>query len=571
MAIRERTIHVNWEISGQSELQDSNDVIEGATAETEQLAGASEEAGAEMTEAGEKGASSFGQVETSLEGVNAQLGAVAAGSGAVAAAGGVFTQQIAEAAGNLEQANTLVQSLGGPGASMIRQEAQELEEASNSFFTVGEILDSAGNLLFGGALEPSQVAQLIDPLSTLATVSPEFDLTRLVEQVGEVLREGETIGQLAEMGFTRSEVEIFGGGQFGENIDSVRKLAEAQGKQAAQQLIINELTRSARQIQQAANDVLQTFNSRWAGLTNELGNLEEELGKGILPLFTDGIEKVQEWSEAIRDSETISLAFIGKLGVMITGFAFLTAVVIGGIFAFSAFGAVAGIALLPLLALIAAISLFVVLAIDLISVLFGGKGVFLNWEKITKSLANRVRIAVFWWKKMVGIPIAEFFTNAWNEAKRIVGLLVEFVTSGKILEAGVMAMKTLADGFKEGGKFVIDQVKILLRKVRDFLPFSDAKKGPFSNLTEAGAAIPETMSKGIEMKAPEMTQSFNQIAEQTAPTPSSARTTGGGKEITVRIVDETDGNLSRRNIERLAEELGPELRKEAGVEFQGMS
>lgn len=571
MSIRERTIHVNWEISGQEDLREANDVIDSATMDTEQMGREADRTGDKMGEAGDKGASSFAEVEDTLGGISGQLGAIAAGSGVVATAGALWTQEISDAAGNLEEASTIVSSLGGPGAAQIRQEAEELQEASDSFFTVRETLAAAGNLLFGGALEPSQVADLIDPLSTLATVSPEFDFERLVEQVGEVLREGETIGELAAMGFTRPEVEIFAGRPFGENIDSVRKLAEAQGKQAAQQLIINELTRKARLNQQAANDVLQVYNSRWEGLSGELQTVKEEMGEGVLPAFSDALDTVQEWSQALRESDTISLEFIGKAILIGTVVGALAAVVTGAAAAFTLLSAATLGTLVTLGSMFVLFGLLLVPLIDIISFLFTGEPLLLNWARLWDNMVAAFELGWMWLKRVVGVPVAEFFGEVWRRIKLVASELTDFVTGGEIVDAGVQAMKDLAKGIKDGAKWVIDGIKDLAGDLRSYLPFSDADKGPLANLTESGASIPETLSEGMAMKSGDMTTEFQQIANQTLNAPLSGAGGGGRREIVIRLEDGSDTELGRRNTRRIAEELGPVLREETGVEIQGMS
>jgi hypothetical protein len=58
-------------------------------------------------------------------------------------------------------------------------------------------------------------------------------------------------------------------------------------------------------------------------------------------------------------------------------------------------------------------------------------------------------------------------------------------------------VNALRDGIMARLNALLDAARILVQQIRDLLPFSDAKKGPLSDLTAAGAAIPKTLADGI--------------------------------------------------------------------------
>ncbi|TYR82126.1 hypothetical protein FZC66_00575 [Priestia megaterium] len=68
-------------------------------------------------------------------------------------------------------------------------------------------------------------------------------------------------------------------------------------------------------------------------------------------------------------------------------------------------------------------------------------------------------------------------------------------------DSGAAIMRTLADGIKSMVTAPFDAVKSALGKVRELLPFSDAKTGPLSDLTHNGGKIVSTMAEGVYKQA----------------------------------------------------------------------
>ena len=58
-------------------------------------------------------------------------------------------------------------------------------------------------------------------------------------------------------------------------------------------------------------------------------------------------------------------------------------------------------------------------------------------------------------------------------------------------------LRSFIDGFLAVKDELIDAVSGVLDEVNEFLPFSDARRGPLANLTASGRAIIETLAAGI--------------------------------------------------------------------------
>lgn len=102
-----------------------------------------------------------------------------------------------------------------------------------------------------------------------------------------------------------------------------------------------------------------------------------------------------------------------------------------------------------------------------------------------------------------GFSIVDFFSNAWNEVTSFFGGISLFESGGKLLN-------TLKDGILSSVDSLLDCVSGVFSKVREYLPFSDAKVGPFSELTLSGSRIMTTLGEGVKQGQDELTSSVSE-------------------------------------------------------------
>ncbi|MEH7108218.1 hypothetical protein [Bacillus sp. JJ1764] len=104
------------------------------------------------------------------------------------------------------------------------------------------------------------------------------------------------------------------------------------------------------------------------------------------------------------------------------------------------------------------------------------------------------------WDNMLGM-----LKGVWSGVKDFFsGLKDLFFDSGKAI------MKTLVDGIKSMASAPFDAIKGALSKARELLPFSDAKTGPFSQLTHNGGKIMSTLAEGVYKQAGALHRSMSQ-------------------------------------------------------------
>lgn len=87
--------------------------------------------------------------------------------------------------------------------------------------------------------------------------------------------------------------------------------------------------------------------------------------------------------------------------------------------------------------------------------------------------------------------IGDWCREAWADAQN-------FLSSINLFESGAAIIGTLKDGIISKFTDLKDTVVGFFSSIREYLPFSDAKKGPFSDLTLSGSRFMTTIGEGME-------------------------------------------------------------------------
>jgi len=88
------------------------------------------------------------------------------------------------------------------------------------------------------------------------------------------------------------------------------------------------------------------------------------------------------------------------------------------------------------------------------------------------------------------VPAA--LSGAWEGIRSAIGDLV-----GAAFDGGRAILTSLADGIRATVAAPYQAVKVALERVRDLLPFSDAREGPLASLTMSGRSLLKTFSTGV--------------------------------------------------------------------------
>ena len=106
--------------------------------------------------------------------------------------------------------------------------------------------------------------------------------------------------------------------------------------------------------------------------------------------------------------------------------------------------------------------------------------------------------------------VVAFFGAAWGRMKSMFlnftplgwmiqgfSALTNWLDNFSLYDSGAKLLSTLSAGIKSAVSAPVDAIKGALSKVREYLPFSDAKVGPLSELTASGQAILNTIGDGM--------------------------------------------------------------------------
>lgn len=116
--------------------------------------------------------------------------------------------------------------------------------------------------------------------------------------------------------------------------------------------------------------------------------------------------------------------------------------------------------------------------------------IFNAWEGIKSAVVNAVNYLINTVKNF-GNTIVESIQSAWNS-------VVDYLGSLSLVESGKKLIMTFIDGIKNAAGALVDSVKDVFGKVREYLPFSDAHEGPFSDLTLSGERLMQTIGTGAK-------------------------------------------------------------------------
>ena len=94
------------------------------------------------------------------------------------------------------------------------------------------------------------------------------------------------------------------------------------------------------------------------------------------------------------------------------------------------------------------------------------------------------------------------FSGLRNAVSTAVGAVVSYLRNFSFAEIGKNLIATLGQGVIAAKDALVDKVGSVFGAVRDLLPFSDAREGPFAALTTSGAAILGTVGAGVRRAGP---------------------------------------------------------------------
>ncbi|MGN0710492.1 MAG: phage tail tape measure protein [Anaerovoracaceae bacterium] len=357
--------------------------------------------------------------------------------------------------------------------------------------------------------------------------------------------------------------------EFGETLDAAEKmkLQSAFGTEEAVALIellysktgdlqgnieslYNSMGQGTSAIENMANKINSTDPSKYEIMNQKIQNMKESLGSLLLPVVMDIVEGSSKLVSKITEFAEKHPKLTGYILRVVLLFGVLTAAVGTVMVAFGLSGMVILNLSMNLSAFIGfgkkAIPIVIKFATTLKSFVFvvfnlarsALPGLISSvWSFTAALLANPVTwvvvgivalivaIVLLWknWDKVTAFLKSTWqsFCNSLNTGigfiKNGFASIVSFIT-GKMewfRESGKKIITTLTSGMLSVASVPVKAIKSIFTKVRQYLPFSDAKEGPLSQLTLSGSKVITTMVSGMQqvekLPAEETKKAFSKV------------------------------------------------------------
>lgn len=130
-------------------------------------------------------------------------------------------------------------------------------------------------------------------------------------------------------------------------------------------------------------------------------------------------------------------------------------------------------------------------------------------------------------------PLSNFFGEVWQSVKKKFNEMLEWALgfADRFFDAGAKIVQMIADGIKSKIKEATDAIEGVANKVREYLPFSPAKKGPFQTLHQI--KFTETFAQSI--KPGPAVSAMNRVAGAVSKQAAGTRLGSGGGAVSVQF------------------------------------
>ena len=148
--------------------------------------------------------------------------------------------------------------------------------------------------------------------------------------------------------------------------------------------------------------------------------------------------------------------------------------------------------------------------------------IYSAWADVTSWISAPFEGVWDWLSDPVDSPF-EWVSEAWDKVmkgltdliperlRRFLGIDAEAAEPPDEEAAGFAIPQTLGEGVESGEPGFLGKTEAALKRLRDRLPFSDAKVGPLSDLTASGRSIMSTIAEGIRQGGPAAAHALDDV------------------------------------------------------------
>jgi hypothetical protein len=253
-----------------------------------------------------------------------------------------------------------------------------------------------------------------------------------------------------------------------------------------------------------ANQMRMT-QERFKELSAEVGQKLLPIANRLMEMLNGLMSRFQGLSPATQNFILAVVGIAAVLGpvIIVMGHLVLAIKAIAGAFMFLAANPVVLAVALIILA-IAALAYVVIRNWDTLKRWFGVFWNWLknNWQYVLGALTGGLGFLVIAFIKnfstiraVVGGAIGKVHESVKNGLANALQAIWNY--HGRFVDAGWGLITAFANGVRDAFGRAVNAVKSGMTEVRQYLPFSDAKKGPLSDLTLSGKRFAETFAQGI--------------------------------------------------------------------------
>lgn len=414
---------------------------------------------------------------------------------AIGAAGGLYYKSATDSAAKYSDVHASFVKMVGEDAEGL---LEAMKRASGETVRDIDLITSANKALLMG-IDPKALPRMMEIARAAARATGQ-DVSFMFESIMVgTARQSRLI--LDNLGIIVTEGEAYE--KYAKSIGKTTSALTEQEKKLAFQALVMERGQAIIDRTDMSQDSLAESIQR---VSTNFENFKNLIGRDVAPIVSavaNALGKVTGIFEKIPAPIRTTIAVVGLLGTVIVGATGALLLFLGGLAmtvpAITAAGGVTGIltgawglltaglwgsvpaiyavgagiwaALAPLLPIIIPVALAIAGLILLIQDLWTG---FSGGDSIVlKALGNI-------WESIKG-----FFSGLWDVMKSVGKFLIDALLMGMT-----------------GGLLNTDRLSKVFGLIREYLPFSDAEKGPLSDLTESGGRFMETFAKGAQLAAP---------------------------------------------------------------------
>ncbi len=431
-------------------------------------------------------------------------------------------------------------------AQQVGLSAPKVAALASTFLTLGssaEVSATAANAVIRElAIAEQQPARFQKGLQALGLSAKDLQKSMSVDPQGTILKVLDKINALPTEKRIGITTQLFGK-EYG---DDIAKLAGGIKEYRRQLDLLNDpklngsMQREFAIRQQQANAQMQIFR-------NNIHEVSITFGSALLPMLNQAMNAVKPYVMALVQWIEKNQTLAANIGALVAGFAaFSLAVsgisfVVGSVaktisFATTAFqwmskGVGIVVKAFNVLRVVALANPVIAIATAIAAVVYL---IYANWDTLGPWFKNL-------WEK-----VKQIFSAAWEWIKgfflkySLIGLIISnWGNFGELFDkfynAGQKIIEMLWNGIKSMANKPVEEIKNIVGKMREYLPFSPAKVGPFRDLHKV--KIVETIAQTIT-PAP-LTKAMGKVARAAAdvlmPGPGPSLATAGGGGVTVNF------------------------------------